>query len=261
MYTQCPHCLTIYRLDGETIAAARGSVRCSDCAVVFDALATLAAQLPPEPIERLPAHLARSEPPQLGAPVLRPNPAQIALFAEPATRKRGHRRVGLPTFARGQRPRSTRDRGWLLACTGLLLLLGVQIAWSERARWIDDPRVRSVLEPLCAQLHCSLPLRHEVATLELLSRDIHPHPSVPDALVISATLRNDAPFAQAWPTVEVSLSNLDDKKVAMRRFQPHDYLADGRSISSGIAAGASAALVFEVVDPGNDAVAFEFSFK
>ncbi len=261
MYTQCPQCLTIYRIDGETIAAAHGNVRCSDCAIVFDALVTLAAQLPPEPIERLPAHLARSEPPRLDAPVLRPNPAQIALFAEPAARKRQHRRSSLPTFARAQRPRTTRDRGWVLACAGLLLLLGVQIAWSEHARWIDDPRVRSVLEPLCAQLHCSLPLRHEVATLELLSRDIHPHPSVPGALVISATLRNDAPFAQTWPTVEVSLSNLDDKRVAMRRFQPRDYLSDSHTISSGIAAGASAALVFEVADPGKDAVAFEFSFQ
>ena len=41
MYTQCPQCFTVYRVDGETLAAARGNVRCIDCETVFDALATL----------------------------------------------------------------------------------------------------------------------------------------------------------------------------------------------------------------------------
>jgi hypothetical protein len=46
----------------------------------------------------------------------------------------------------------------------------------------------------------------------------------------------------------------------MRRFQPRDYLSDTRVIEQGLAAGASTALVFEVRDPGKNAVAFEFKF-
>lgn len=260
MYTQCPHCLTIYRVDVETLAAARGSLRCGDCASVFDALRSIVEQLPPEPIERLPQHAMQAEPPRAATPVMRPNPAQIALFAEAPAQRRARGRSALPDFARKRALRPQRNRGWLVACALLLLTLGAQIAWSERASWIDDARVRSVLEPLCATLHCTLPLRHDSATLELLSRDIQPHPSVPGALIISATVRNDAPFAQAWPNVEVALSNLDDHLVAMRRFQPREYLADARMLGQGIAPGASAALVFEVADPGKDAVAFEFRF-
>jgi predicted Zn finger-like uncharacterized protein len=262
MYAQCPECLTIFKLDGADLAAANGSVRCGHCAAVFDALRTLAAQLPPEPIESLAVHAPQSAPPQLDLPVFRPNPAQSTLFAEPAERTRASERSSLPAFAAARRrARSTRTWPWLAACALLLLTLTGEIAWSERARWIDNAQVRSWLDPACARLGCHLPLRHDPARLELLSRDIRPHPSVPGALIISATLRNDAAFAQPYPTVEIVLSDLDEKRIAMRRFHPGDYLSDSRAIAAGLGPGASTALVFEVADPGKNAIAFQFDFE
>lgn len=262
MYTQCPECLTIYKVDGAELAAAHGSVRCGHCAAVFDALRTLSLQLPPEPIERLDVHATLPAPPQLELPVFRPIPAQASLFAEAADRARAAERSSLPAFAkRRRRARQRRNGPWLAGCALLLLTLAGEIAWAEQARWIDDARTRAWLDPLCAKLGCRLPPRHDAATLELLSRDIHPHPSVSGALIISATLRNDAAFVQAFPTVEITLSDLDEKRIAMRRFQPREYLGDARAIAAGLAPGASTALVFEVADPGKDAVAFEFKFE
>jgi predicted Zn finger-like uncharacterized protein len=262
MYAQCPECLTIFKLSGADLAAAHGSVRCGHCAAVFDALRTLSAQLPPEPIENLPLHATQSAPPQLDLPVFRPNPAQTTLFAEPTDRAKASERSSLPAFAAARR-RARRQRSWpWLAGSALLLLtLAGEVAWSERGSWINDARVRAWLDPACEKFDCRLPLRRDAGTLELLSRDIRPHPSVPGALIISATLRNDATFAQPFPMVEISLSDLDEKRVAMRRFQPREYLSDTRAIDGGLAAGASTALVFEVADPGRDAVAFEFKFK
>ena len=46
----------------------------------------------------------------------------------------------------------------------------------------------------------------------------------------------------------------------MRRFRPREYITDSRSLAAGLAPGATAALVFEVADPGKNAVAFEFKF-
>jgi hypothetical protein len=57
------------------------------------------------------------------------------------------------------------------------------------------------------------------------------------------------------------LSDLDDNRIAMRRFRPAEYLHDEAARQAGLAPGASAALVFEVHDPGQNAVAFEFSFE
>jgi predicted Zn finger-like uncharacterized protein len=262
MYTQCPECLTIFKLSGADLAAAHGSVRCGHCAAVFDALRTLSEQLSPEPIENLPTHAGQPAPPQLDLPVFRPSPAQTMLFAEPSDRVKASERSSLPAFAAARRrARTPRSWPWLAGSALLLLTLVGEVLWSDHAAWMNDARARTWLDPLCTKLGCRLPLRRDAATLELLSRDIRPHPSVPGALIISATLRNDAAFAQPFPTVEITLSDLDEKRVAMRRFQPREYLSDTRATRNGLASGASTALVFEVADPGRDAVAFEFKFE
>lgn len=259
MYTQCPECLTIFKLGGAELAATLGSVRCGHCSAVFDALRTLTEQLPAEPIGSLEAHPTQVAPPQLGLPVFRPNPGQAALF-DPEDRPRAPERPVTPAFTRRHRARTRRNGAWIAGSALLFLALGGQIAWAERALWLDDALVRAWLDPACAQLGCRLPPRHDAGALELLSRDIRPHPSVPGALIISATVRNDAEFAQAFPIVEITLSDLDETRIAMRRFRPRDYVSDPRTIAAGLAPGASTALVFEVADPGKNAVAFEFKF-
>ena len=263
MYSQCPECLTIFKLTGADLGAAHGSVRCGHCSAVFDALRTIAEQLPPEPIGNLAAHASETAPPQLALPVFRPNPAQGqgALFFDPADRPRQAERPATPTFTRRRRTfRTQRNGAWIAGSIVLLLTLGAQIAWAERAHWLDDARVRAWLDPACEKIGCTLPARHDASSLELLSRDIRPHPSVPGALIISASVRNDADFTQAFPVVEITLSDLDETRIAMRRFRPRDYVSDPRTIAAGLAPGATTALVFEVADPGRNAVAFEFEF-
>jgi hypothetical protein len=46
----------------------------------------------------------------------------------------------------------------------------------------------------------------------------------------------------------------------MRRFQPADYVGDTDVRERGLPGGATTAMVFEVQDPGQRAVAFAFSF-
>ncbi len=262
MYAQCPECRTIFKIDGGELAAAHGSVRCGHCEAVFDALRTLAEHLPPEPIEALESHPTLEAPPRLGLPAFRPAPPPAPLLVDEGERARAAERSSLPAFAATRRrARAPRHGRWLLGSALLLVCLAAQIAWAERARWIDDARARAWLEPACARLGCRLPLRSDRSALALLSRDVRPHPSVPGALIISATLRNDAAFAQPFPIVAITLADLDGRRVAMRRFRPREYLSDADVIRRGLGAGASAALVFEVADPGKDAVAFEFGFE
>jgi predicted Zn finger-like uncharacterized protein len=261
MYTQCPECLTIYKVGAALLAQSHGSVRCGHCNAVFDAMRTLADQLPSERVQRLEAHPDGGSPPQLTVPALRPAGGQQTLLFDPDERPARTRRASTPAFARARRLRpATRSWPWTLGATGLLLCLLAQIGYAERATLLDDARVRGVLDKVCDSVGCRLPLRHEPLKLELLSRDIRPHPSVANALIISATLRNDADFAQAFPAVEISLSDLDENRIAMRRFLPQEYLGDAHALAAGLAPGATAALVFEVADPGKNAVAFEFKF-
>jgi len=261
MYTQCPECLTIYKIAAATLAESHGSVRCGHCNAVFDALRTLAEQLPSEQVQRLVASAGGGSPPQLSVPAMRPAVGQQTSLFDPDERPARARRGSTPAFARARRTR-TAERTWLwtLGAAVLLLSLCAQIGYAERAMVLADARARPWLDRICDTFGCRLPLRRDPARLQLLSRDIRPHPSVAKALIISATLRNDAEFAQAFPAVEISLSDLDENRIAMRRFQPQEYLGDMHSAAGGLAPGATAALVFEVADPGKNAVAFEFKF-
>ncbi|MBS0556144.1 MAG: zinc-ribbon and DUF3426 domain-containing protein [Proteobacteria bacterium] len=265
MYSQCPECLTIYKVGAAMLAQSHGSVRCGHCNAVFDALRSLTEQLPDDSVRHLLAHPGDDAPPQLTVPAMRPATGQQqALLFDPderPARTTQPKRPHTPAFARTRHVRPVaRNWPWALGTLGLLLTLLAQIGYAERAVVLDDARLRPVLDSACVTLGCRLPLRHDPAKLELLSRDIRPHPSVPNALIVSATLRNDAAFAQAFPDVEITLSDLDENRIAMRRFRPQEYIADTRSLAAGLAPGATAALVFEVADPGKNAVAFEFKF-
>jgi hypothetical protein len=139
--------------------------------------------------------------------------------------------------------------------------LGAQLAWAKRDALISDPRVGGWLRDACATLGCRLPLVRDVRRLQLVARDVRTRPGPDGALSISATVRNDAPFAQPWPVVTLTLSDVHGKPVAMRRLRPRDYLADPAALRAGLPAGGSAALLFEVRDPGTAATLFHFAFE
>ncbi len=264
MYSQCPECFTVFKISTAELAAAHGSVRCSHCNALFDALPSLSESLPAEPIDQLERHPQLPAPPQLGLPVFRPNrAAQGALYLDPDERPRAHERIsGPPQFAHRRRQADRGSNGmWVFGSFVLLLVLGAEIAWAERDLWINDSSLRPAIVEVCARLGCNVPLRKNDELLQLASRDIRPHPSVAGALIISATLQNAGTFAQPFPTVEITLSDLDEQRIAMRRFSPEEYISDARALRAGLAPNAKAPLVFEVADPGKNAVAFEFKFE
>lgn len=282
MYTQCPECLSVFSLDAATLAKAHGHVICGHCDAGFDSLATLTEQLVPEPFVELPVNEPAFEPPCLDLVVYRPRPEppaviqdEIAIAARPA--EDFSQLVFAPRFARAAQaspPARSRRQGrrhrtrsgerrwpWVLACIVLLLLLAIQLAWAERDPLIRNPTVGHWLRSSCDVLGCDLPLVAAPQQLQLLASNVQAHPSVANALMISASVRNDAAFAQPYPVLTIVLSNARGQRLAMRRLQPREYLDDSAIRQRGIAPGASAVLLLEVEDPGDKAVAFEFTFE
>jgi predicted Zn finger-like uncharacterized protein len=149
---------------------------------------------------------------------------------------------------------------WILLSILLVTLLAAQIAWYERSTLLNNPSLRPWLQRLCQIAGCTLPLPFTPSAIAVLDRDVKPHPSAKGALMISASIRNTASYTQSYPLVEVRLTDLGGQLVALRRFAPADYLQDAQAQALGFAAGASLPLVFEVQDPGRDAVNFEFEF-
>ena len=283
MYTQCPECLSVFSLDAHTLAQAHGHVICGHCRASFDSIATLTDQLPPEPFRELPVNEPAFEPPGIDLVVYRPRPESPAVVQDEVAEKSTgpedfSQLVFTPHFAREQRthrPNRSRQRlrqrhrsasgerrwPWVIVCALLALLLGIQLAWAERDPLIRNPTTGGWLRSICATLDCQLPLVAAPQQMHLLDSNVQAHPSVSGALMISARVRNDAAFAQPYPVVTITLSNAQGQRMAMRRLQPREYLDDNAILERGLTPGASAVLLFEVEDPGDKAVAFEFGFE
>ena len=284
MYTQCPECLSVFSLDAQTLTKAHGHVVCGHCNASFGSLATLTEQLPPEPFVELPINEPAFEPPLLDLVIYRPSPEPAAVTPDASSAVQEplpgdfSQLVFAPRFARKSRDHRTRKRErrkasqpraesderrwpWALACSLLLTLLLAQAAWAKHEVLIRNPTVGSWLRSGCAVLHCRVPLVSAPDRLRLLASNVQAHPSVPNALMISVSIRNDATFAQPYPVVTITLADAQGQSVAMRRLQPGQYLDDRAVLRRGLAPGATSVLLLEFADPGDKAVAFEFGFE
>ncbi len=148
---------------------------------------------------------------------------------------------------------------WLAGITLLLGLLAIQYLYLDRTTLVRYPQMRPWVELLCQYTACGLPPRRDLGAIALLERDIHSHPQYQGALAITASMVNRADFAQPYPDLAVEMRDVDGKVVASRLFHPDEYLV-GASSKQPFAAHATAQLELDVVDPGPEAVGFEFTF-
>ena len=262
MRTRCPECQTVFRVTPEQLKARAGKVRCGHCHAAFNALDSLldgpidsaadepVAPLPLDPAEpplawqRLPEAPVQSEPSEAplalsAAPDDEPLNEQEALAAQEAGKASGFilprdtteipgyskwsEGVMAPAFAPAEEKPSRRP--FALAAIALFLVLFGQAVFHFRSELaLASPSLRPALEALAQALGASLPLPAHAELISIESSDLQTDASRGNFLVLNATLRNHASFAQAFPTLELSLTDTQDNAIARRTFSPKEYL-------------------------------------
>ena len=149
---------------------------------------------------------------------------------------------------------------WSVTNLALMAVLVVQFAYFNRDDLARHAQWRPALEEMCRHAGCTLLLRSDITKITLVNRELRSHPSVANALLVTATLVNNAPFPQSYPMLQLSLSDFSGRTVAMRRFQPTEYMSKIVQISGGMRPGQPIEVSLELADPGKAAVGFEFTF-
>lgn len=149
---------------------------------------------------------------------------------------------------------------WSVGSLALISLIILQFGYFERNKLARDPTLRPALEAMCVQFGCTLPLREDMSKLEIRDRDVRTHPSVPNALMISALIVNNADFVQPYPELEITFSSMSDKIVGTRRFHTSEFLK-GVNLRQGFAPKQKVTAVLEILDPGPNAVNYNFELK
>ncbi|MFO8155167.1 MAG: DUF3426 domain-containing protein [Pseudomonadota bacterium] len=265
MYTQCPSCQTYFHLTPEQLRAAGGQVQCGVCETTFNALETIQEALP------------QQNPDGVGESTVtgtRTGGAKTAADAsDKGTEKKEPRHA-----ARSEKKAARTDRkarksesappgvvailGWFLANLVLIALFPVQFLYFERDMLASEyPELRPHLEQACDVVGCAVAPRRDPDAIEISRRDVRAHPEVDDALLIHAQLVNRADFAQPYPTLRLTLSDLRERSMAQRRFDPDEYLAEEHDPAGRMSPGDSATVVLAVQDPGDEAVNFRFKLE
>lgn len=127
----------------------------------------------------------------------------------------------------------------------LVLLLLAQTAYFLRDALVSRlPQTRPAFEQICAVLGCTLSLPKNLALLQIVGSDLQTEAS--GRLSLTLTLGNRAGHAQAWPVLDLTLTDLRDRPIARRSFASSEYLGDTRRIEAGIPARSEQTLKLEL---------------
>lgn len=164
-----------------------------------------------------------------------------------------------PVFLRRTSPLHTPRWQWLIVAALTVVLL-LQVAVADRGRLASDASTRPMISLVCSVLRCSLPTWREPTAFTMLSRDVRPVPGQAGALQVQASVRNDARWAQDWPSLRLSLSDADGRVIGTGVFTPAEYLAADAATTPPLEPGQSTQISFRVREPAASTVAFNFDF-
>ncbi|NOT82771.1 MAG: DUF3426 domain-containing protein [Gallionella sp.] len=94
------------------------------------------------------------------------------------------------------------------------------------------PPSKPALEAACRVLECTVDLPQQADLMSIESSSLADTPQ--KNVVLSALLRNHAGYAQAFPSLELTLTDGRDQPVASRLFKPVDYLPPAENETIGL---------------------------
>jgi len=252
--TRCPSCGTAFRVQPAQLSARGGKVRCGKCGNVFDGVKALLAE-------------GAAQGDSAPAPDHEPSP-QLGLFEAakrlppPGAGDAANEDAPVPEFL-DEPPPPRRRLAWALAALLALTALAAQVAYLFRTEIaVLVPESRPHLEAACAALRpyasCELRLPRRPKQMAIESSDLQADGRRDNVIVLNAVLRNQAPFSQEYPSLELTLTDERDEAVARRVLLPAHYLAGttAEQIARGIGPGADAVLRVYIDASGLRAVGY-----
>lgn len=109
------------------------------------------------------------------------------------------------------------------------------------------PQVKPLLTQLCNVFSCRIDLPAQIAAVAIESSELQTLAENKESFVLTTLLRNYSETLQAWPHIELTLNDANEKALLRRVFTPADYLT-ATEIQTGFAAGSehSVKLSFEL---------------
>lgn len=248
MQTECPHCNTVFRVKETELEQADGQVRCGHCLAVFTA---------DNPYTSFQAeqHLKEPEntPIDININSLNVDTSHIVADVIPPELRAESRKN---KYHFGVFSTLILTLAILAGIAGLFL----QYAYYNRDSLVKITDLRPWLNIMCQQANCTLAPAKDLKSITLNNKNIFSHPNAKNALMISASIINQADFSQDYPVIELRFEDIRGKTIAGRRFNATEYLGVPEDQISKMQPDIPVNINLEIKDPGNDMVSYEFEF-
>ena len=253
METSCPNCYSHYRITDEQLQAAFGRAKCSQCGMVFNALQSL---------KSYEGELPADYQPSSGSRISTTNADQAEDWGNRAEDRPSESELSLHEAMYGYKRNSLAYYAPFLWFIGILILIVFSIAqavYYQRYKLIKTPRFQQQVLSLCELIPCGKEQFSAINQIKLLERNVFTHPVTPNALMVTGSFVNQAPFPQRLPRMLVSLFDIKGELIANRVFEPEEYLQNSDNKTSA-KSDVPVQFRLEIVDPGTDALTYEFEF-
>ena len=242
MYARCPACQSVYQLFANHLAEAAGTVRCGNCGKTFNALNELFED-----------HPGAAEKPLAGAGIPPLLEQRSTVQPElPGVSFAPDRPPEAPILHFGDRDSDSPQRSWPWMATSALLALVfvVQVLFYR-----SHPEFSQALAGQAQAAPVAAAER-----IQVLTRDLHRHPSLDDAIIISLTLGNPGEQPLVWPILEFRLFDATQQVLGVRRLEPAEYLDRPDRIDQGMPPDLVVPVIIEFVVGSTEPSGFEFRF-
>lgn len=263
MQTRCPECKTTFHVTEKQLQTADGQVRCGHCYLVFEP----EVQQPDFNHNELETDgidintFVEGFDTETSEPIPLSQPVNDEIF--PGNRNPVIDDLVPPELRHHQETKKSSPLlsiFWSLGILALVVTSVAQLVYFNRIELATHAELRPHLLRLCELAKCDIPDMRDVERLELSSKNVYSHPNVDNALMITAVIVNQAAFAQQFPVLQISFTNLVGDIVMARRFLPAEYLNTGSENIDDMEPGLPIQITLEVIDPGKNATAYEFNF-
>lgn len=216
--THCPACQTQFVVTEEQLNQHDGAVRCGHCLHVFNAA----------------EHLVKAEESntkELSTKVLATNVAEIEVQAD----QHDYLAVqATPVLSTKKSPVLL----WILLAVMFLMAIAQSVYFLRHQIAMYYPNIKPDLVRICEKIGCRIDLPKKIALILIDDSDIQEDAEHAGVMRLSTTLINQAGFYQAYPNLELTLTDVEDKPKLRRIFKPIEYLPAKTDIALGLAAGA-----------------------
>jgi len=238
--THCPACQTQFIVTEEQLNQHDGAVRCGHCLHVFNAAEQIVsiegqsehhekilgidAVIVPDLSEAIYTSLSTTEEQITNAPAIEVQADQHDYLAGQAT----------PSLRTKKSPVLL----WLLLVLMFLTAVAQSVYFLRHQIAMYYPNIKPRLVQVCEKIGCSIDLPKKIEFILIDDSDIQEDAEHAGVMRLSTTLINQAGFYQAYPNLELTLTDVEDKPKLRRIFKPIEYLPAKTDIALGLAAGA-----------------------